>query len=110
MLMNYMGRQSVDERASLVQITVVYATAGNQTEIELEVQKGCSLLKAIQLSGILDLFPHIDLAETAVGIFGRLMPLETSLQEGDRIEIYRLLHKHPRQARYLRAKKIVKTG
>ena len=43
----------------------------------------------IERSGILKQFPHIDLAQQKVGVFGRLVKLDAPLKPGDRVEIYR---------------------
>ena len=44
---------------------------------------------AIKRSGVLDQFPHIDLARQKVGVFGRLVKPDAALSPGDRVEIYR---------------------
>ena len=46
---------------------------------------------AIERSGILKQFPHIDLTTQKVGVFGRLVKLDAALKPGDRIEIYRAI-------------------
>ena len=71
----------------------------------LTVPKGCTLLQAIESSGLLQLYPEIDLLtedlqrRNRVGIFGQLKELHDVLADEDRIEIYRPLHKDPMQAR-----------
>lgn len=55
----------------------------------LEVNDGCNLLNAINQSGILKKIPAIDLESQKVGIFGKVAKLDTQLNEGDRVEIYR---------------------
>lgn len=45
--------------------------------------------EAIKHSGILERFPEIDLASQKVGIFGKMVKLDSLIQPGDRIEIYR---------------------
>jgi len=45
----------------------------------------------------------VDLANSALGIFGRLTRTDHALQEGDRIEIYRPLAADPKVARRARA-------
>ena len=44
---------------------------------------------AIERSGILRMFPHIDLATQKVGIFGKIVKAEAPLRPGDRVEISR---------------------
>jgi len=54
---------------------------------------------------MLDLYPEIDAAAIAVGIFGKQVSLQTLLRAGDRIEIYRPLLADPKSARRLRGRK-----
>ena len=46
---------------------------------------------AIEKSGILRMFPTIDLATQKVGVFGKLVKLDAPLKPGDRVEIYRAI-------------------
>jgi putative ubiquitin-RnfH superfamily antitoxin RatB of RatAB toxin-antitoxin module len=55
--------------------------------------------QVIRSSGILQRFPEIDLDTQKVGIFGRLVKLDTVPREGDRIEIYRPITADPRTVR-----------
>ena len=49
----------------------------------------------IERSGILKQFPDIDLKRQKVGVFGRLVKLDSALKPGDRIEIYRAIFADP---------------
>ncbi len=51
---------------------------------------------AIERSGILAQFPEIDLDTQKVGVFGKVLALETKLEDGDRVEIYRPLIADPK--------------
>lgn len=86
-----------------VAVQVVYATPAEQVRIPLQVGSGTSVREAIEISGLLDRFPDIDLAADRVGIYGRLCALEDVVREGDRIEVYRPLRVDPKEARRLRA-------
>jgi len=88
-----------------IQIEVAFANAENQLIIPLSVSAACRIEEAIQHSGILNHFPEIDLTKNKVGIFGKLRPLNTLVQAGDRIEIYRALSIDPKKTRINRAKK-----
>ena len=68
-------------------IEVVYALEKKQTLLSLEVQQGTTLKQAIELSGILDTCPQIDLLKDKTGIFGKIAKLDTVLREKDRVEI-----------------------
>ncbi len=72
-----------------MQIGVAYSEPGQQIWLNIEVPDESTVKEAIQRSGILKQFPHIDLAAQKVGVFGRLVKLEAGLKAGDRIEIYR---------------------
>ncbi len=89
-------------------IEVVYALADEQALIALEVNDGTTLETAIHRSGLLQRFPEIDLRVNSVGVFGRRRPLDSVLNAGDRVEIYRLLSIDPKLARQRRAEAIKK--
>jgi putative ubiquitin-RnfH superfamily antitoxin RatB of RatAB toxin-antitoxin module len=86
-------------------IEVVYALEKKQTLLSLEVQQGTTLKQAIELSGILDTCPQIDLLKDKTGIFGKIAKLDAILREKDRVEIYRPLIADPKQVRKDRAAK-----
>lgn len=88
-----------------IQIEVAFASDQNQLIIPLSVSATCCIEEAIQHSGLLIHFPEIDLTKNKVGIFGKLRPLNTLVQAGDRIEIYRMLTIDPKKNRINRAKK-----
>lgn len=95
-----------------IKIEVVYALAGEQTLLTLEVPQGTTLGDAIQASGILEKHPDIDLASNKVGIFGKLCKMDVPLRDKDRIEIYRPLLADPKEVRRKRAEegKVMKKG
>ncbi len=70
-------------------IGVCYANAEQQVWLRLEVPEQSRVEEAIKHSGILERFPEIDLASQKVGIFGKMVKLDSLIQPGDRIEIYR---------------------
>jgi putative ubiquitin-RnfH superfamily antitoxin RatB of RatAB toxin-antitoxin module len=72
-----------------MQIGLAYSEPGQQIWMNLEVSEFATLREAIERSGILRRFPHIDLENQKVGIFGKLARLDAVLQPGDRVEIYR---------------------
>ncbi|GAA5214882.1 RnfH family protein [Corallincola platygyrae] len=72
-----------------MQISVAYALPEQQFWIDLELPEYATVISAINRSGIQDLFPDIQLDQQKVGIFGKVVTLETRLVEGDRVEIYR---------------------
>lgn len=74
-----------------------YAEAERQTWLRLEVPEGSTVQQVLDLSGVLQQYPHIDLASQKVGIFGKLAKLDAPVKEGDRVEIYRQITADPQQ-------------
>lgn len=89
----------------MVNIELVYALPYQQKIIALQVPVGSSVAAAIIQSNILSLYPELDLSALKVGIFSRRVTLDTVLQAGDRIEIYRSLRVDPKESRRLRARR-----
>lgn len=87
----------------IIHLEVAYATAEKQTVIALEVIAGSTVEAAIIKSGILELFPEINLEMQKIGIFGETCALSEFPQDRDRIEIYRPLLINPKEARRRRA-------
>ena len=88
---------------SRITVEVVFATPAEQVLEQLRVPVDATVEAAIRLSGILVRFPEIDLATNKVGVFGKAAALSASLNDGDRIEIYRPLIADPKEARKKRA-------
>ncbi|MDC9726620.1 MAG: RnfH family protein [Candidatus Thioglobus sp.] len=84
-------------------IEVAYALENKQTLLSLKVEEGITLKEAIEISGIIDKYPQIDLLKDKTGIFGKMAKLDTILREKDRVEIYRPLIADPKQVRKERA-------
>ena len=72
-----------------MQIGVAYSEPANQIWLTTEVPDASTVQGAIEKSGILRMFPTIDLSVQKVGVFGRLVKLDAILKPGDRVEIYR---------------------
>ena len=72
---------------------------------DLTMPEGSTLHEAIRQGGVLVAMPEIDLATCRVGVYGKLTTLDTVLQEGDRVEIYRPLIADPKESRRRRAQK-----
>jgi putative ubiquitin-RnfH superfamily antitoxin RatB of RatAB toxin-antitoxin module len=95
---------------SKILVEVAYAKEHEQVIIPLNVDAGTTLEQAVQLSGILELYPEIDLAQNKTGIFGKIAKADTELREKDRVEIYRALIADPKESRRKRAEKKEKTS
>ncbi|WP_305074349.1 RnfH family protein [Propionivibrio sp.] len=72
-----------------MQIGVAYSEPAQQIWLTIDVPDGATVGDAIERSGILRMFPHIDLSTQKVGIFGKIVKAEAALRPGDRVEIYR---------------------
>lgn len=88
-----------------VNIEVAYATREVQSIIPLSVSEGTTVEQAIIDSGILTTFPDIELTNNNIGIFSKKVPLNHTINAGDRIEIYRPLTIDPKTRRRLLAEK-----
>ena len=80
-------------------IGVCYAEADRQIWLRLETPDGSTVEQAIRHSGVLQRFPEIDLNSQKVGVFGKLVKLDATVKEGDRIEIYRPIIADPKTVR-----------
>ena len=85
--------------AELIGVQVAYARPEVQVVKALSIPAGTRARAALRLSGLGDRFPEIDLERCALGIYGREISGERELRAGDRLEVYRPLHKDPRAAR-----------
>jgi uncharacterized protein len=87
----------------VISIEIVYARAQRQVAKSLQMPAGSMLADALTLAALDADFGGVDLANSPVGIFGRLARKEQPLKDGDRIEIYRPLAEEPKLARRRRA-------
>jgi putative ubiquitin-RnfH superfamily antitoxin RatB of RatAB toxin-antitoxin module len=85
-------------------VEVVYALPTEQMLVRLQLPPGATVGQAIRQSGLLERYPEIALATVPVGVFGKIVTLDTLLQAGDRVEIYRPLTVDPKEARRRRVK------
>ncbi|MDD3517804.1 MAG: RnfH family protein [Chromatiales bacterium] len=78
-----------------MKVGVVYAEPERHAWLRIELPEGATVRDAIDRSGILQKFPRIDLETQKVGVFGKVVPLDRALSDGDRIEIYRPITADP---------------
>lgn len=93
------------KRESMIAIEICYALPDVQTVLSIEVEPQTSIRQAIEQSGIIGMHSEIDLSTLAVGVFGKIAALDTPVQPGDRVEIYRALIVDPKLARQRRVEK-----
>jgi hypothetical protein len=79
-----------------MRVSVAYADPRDQVWLKMELPEGATVRDAIERSGVLSKFPHIDLETQKVGIFGKVTSLTTTLNDGDRVELYRAIIADPK--------------
>ena len=72
-----------------MQVGIAYSEHSQQIWMTIEVPDESTALDASERSGILTMFPHIDLESQKIGVFGKVVKPLTALRPGDRVEIYR---------------------
>ncbi len=88
-----------------MKVQVAYALPDHQEVLTLDVAQECTLEQALRASGLLERFPDIDLTQQKAGICGHVRPLNTVLQPGDRVEVYRPRAADPKLLRRERARR-----
>ncbi len=84
-------------------VSVAFATEQQQFHITVDFMNGMTALDAIHKSGIAE---QVALPEPLqLGIFGSKIDVDTVLNAGDRVEIYRVLTINPKDIRRKRAAK-----
>ncbi|WP_333608132.1 RnfH family protein [Arsukibacterium sp.] len=96
--------------AEQITIEVVYALPAKQSLLTIAVAPDATVQQAIEQSGILQLYPEINLEEQKVGIWSRPVKLTEQVKATDRIEIYRSLIADPKDLRRRRAEKAKEEG
>jgi len=98
--------------SELISVEVVYPLAQKQEIFTVKLPEGATVRQAIEVSGVLQKYPEIDLAKNKLGIFAKLAKPETLIRHRDRIEIYRPLIADPKEVRKQRAAegKVMKKG
>ncbi|QOY92817.1 RnfH family protein [Massilia sp. UMI-21] len=86
-----------------LQVAVCYASANQEFLRSFMVAPGTTIGAAIEMSGVLEACPEINLSTQPVGIYARKKTLDTVLRGHDRIEIYRPLVADPKDSRRRRA-------
>ncbi|RNE60439.1 RnfH family protein [Vibrio cholerae] len=89
--------------SEMVHVEVVYALPHEQRVLKLVVEQSATVEEIIRTSGILQMYPEIDLTVNKVGIFSRNVKLDAKVRDKDRIEIYRPLLADPKEIRRKRA-------
>ncbi|AJY48272.1 RnfH family protein [Martelella endophytica] len=78
-------------------IGIAYVTPRHKVWLKMDMPDVCTVREAIERSGVLEQFPEIVLENQKVGVFGRVVRLDATLEDGDRVEIYRPITADPEQ-------------
>ena len=100
-------KESINESVAVekISIEVVYGVPHKQKIITLLVEIGTTVEQAIIDSGVINLFPEINLEVNKVGVWNRAVKLSGIVNDLDRIEVYRPLIADPKDVRKRRAEK-----
>lgn len=110
LLLNVRNRFTGHLMSESITIEVVYALPERQSLLTINVPEDCTVQQAILRSGILDMYPDIELASQKVGIWSRAVKMTDQVKAGDRIELYRPLIADPKELRRRRAEKAKQEG
>ena len=98
------------ETTDKIEVEVVYGTPKSQKILLVTVDADSTIEQGIHASGILSLYPEIDLTINKVGVWNRTAKLSDVIIDLDRIEIYRPLLADPKEVRKRRAEKAKEEG
>ncbi|OLQ96366.1 RnfH family protein [Vibrio panuliri] len=96
--------------SDMMHVEVVYALPNEQRVFTLVVNKAMTAEEIIAQSGVLELYPEIDLKVNKIGVYSRNVRLDATVRDGDRIEIYRPLLADPKEIRRKRAEQAKAAG
>lgn len=82
-----------------IRVQVVYALPDQQASVSIQLKRGATVMDAVTSSGLLKKFPEAAARPLACAIFGRAVPLDAELRDGDRVELLRPLLIDPKQNR-----------
>lgn len=88
-----------------IQVEIIYALPLVQDIIHLRLRIGTTVAQAIAAADVAARRPEMDLTEGSVAVHGRLVPMDTPLRDGDRVEITRPLSADPKEVRHRRVKR-----
>ncbi|QTF09799.1 RnfH family protein [Brenneria izadpanahii] len=91
-----------------IRVEVIYALPERQYLRTITLAEGSTVKQAIVASGLLELRRDIDLQTNKVGIYSKAAKLTDTLNDGDRVEIYRPLIADPKELRRQRAERTKK--
>ena len=88
----------------MLPVEVVYISVqGTVFQTHLQVDLGTSVGEVLTQSGLYEQYPEA--RHLSVGIFAKIVTLETAVKSGDRVEVYRALQVDPKEKRRQRARR-----
>lgn len=87
----------------MIRVEIAYAQPQRSIIKSLLLSPGATIADALAQAASDANFRGVDLANSPVGIFGKVARRDVKLNDGDRIEIYRPLQEEPKLARRKRA-------
>jgi putative ubiquitin-RnfH superfamily antitoxin RatB of RatAB toxin-antitoxin module len=88
----------------VIRVEIVYAQPQRSIVKSLKMPPGATVADALAEAASDANFRDVDLANSPVGIFGKVAHRDVKLEDGDRVEIYRTLLEEPKLARRKRSK------
>lgn len=79
-----------------MKVGIVYATSARQMSLSVNLDEGATVRQAIERSGLLARCPEVDLATAKVGVWGKVVDMDSAVEDGARIEVYRPITADPR--------------
>lgn len=86
-------------------VYLCYVSPELQFELNFPYQSGLTVAQLLTHAALNQQYPNITFDQMPVGIWGKIISLDTLLKPGDRVELYRPLLIDPKAARRLRADK-----
>ncbi len=83
----------------MIQVIVIYALPNIQYIYEINIKSGSTVKDAVIQSNLLKKINHLSLHSIKVGIYNKLVHLDSKIKNGDQIEIYRNLITDPKERR-----------
>ena len=93
------------DEAQVLECEVAYALPDRQYILQVRLPAGATAREALERSGLIEQCPEINPESAVLGVYGKVVPADYRVNEGDRIEVYRPLAADPRIARRERVKK-----
>ena len=94
---------SADAAAGLMKVEIAWSLAACQTEcISLQLPAGSTALAALRASATTERLGAAVLDSLVLALWGRVVPPDEVLRDGDRLELLRGLQVDPKEARRLR--------